>query len=96
MHGGYPQECELREESECRRDRPKNRLAMQMPHGKLATTNILPKTNRLAKPIKPLGIMLLMHHGVPGLQVFSPVSRDRADLEFALSGASTARAGGIN
>jgi len=70
MHGGYPQECELRPESERRRERPQNRLAMEMPHGNLATTNNLAKTNRIAMPIKPLGILLMMHHGVAGLQVF--------------------------
>jgi hypothetical protein len=70
MHGGYPQEYELREESECRRDRPWNRLAMPMSHGKLPATNILPKPNRLAKPFKALRLVLLMLYGVPGLQSF--------------------------
>jgi hypothetical protein len=33
MHGGKPQELELREENECRRDRSWNRFAMQTSHG---------------------------------------------------------------
>ena len=33
MHGGKPQELELREENECRRDCPRNRVAMQTSHG---------------------------------------------------------------
>jgi len=70
MHGGYPQKYELREESECRRDRPWNRFAMQMSHGKLATTTIQMMPNRLAAPIKTLGLVILMPHGVPGLQSF--------------------------
>jgi hypothetical protein len=70
MHGGYPQEYELREKSECRRDRPWNRLAMQMSHDKLATTNILTMPNRLAKPIKPQQLVLVMRHCGPGLQSF--------------------------
>jgi hypothetical protein len=41
-----------------------------MSHGKLATTNILPKTYRPSKPINALGLLLLMRHGVPGLQSF--------------------------
>jgi len=32
MHGGKPQELELREENDRCRDRPRNRLAMQTSH----------------------------------------------------------------
>jgi len=60
MHGGKPQELELREENERRRDRSWNRLAMQISHGELATKNTLIMPNRLAKPIKLLGLVLLM------------------------------------
>jgi hypothetical protein len=70
MDGGYPQEYDLREECECRRDCPENRLAMPMSHEKLATTNSLTMPNRLAKPIKPLGLILLMLHWASGLQSF--------------------------
>ena len=33
MHGGKPQELELREENECCRDRTRNRFAVQTSHG---------------------------------------------------------------
>jgi hypothetical protein len=57
MHGGYPQELELREENECHRDSPWNRLPMQMSHGQLATTGIDMIPNRLTKPIKNSGLV---------------------------------------
>jgi hypothetical protein len=52
MHGGHPQKLELREENECYRDSPWDRLPMRMSHGQPATTSIHTMPHRLAKPIK--------------------------------------------
>jgi hypothetical protein len=46
---------------------------MQMSHDKLATTNILTMTYRLAKPIKPQQLVLVMRHWLAGLQSFFAV-----------------------
>ena len=70
VHSGNPKEFKLREENECRRDYPWNRLAMQMSHGKLATTNIQTMPNRRAKPIKTPELIIVMLHDVLGLQLF--------------------------
>jgi hypothetical protein len=40
VHGGYPQELELRKDNECRCDRPWNLLQVQMSHGQLSIRSI--------------------------------------------------------
>ena len=68
VYGGRPQELKLREENEYRRDSAWNRPQAQMSHDKLTTTNIRVMPERLAKPIIPQGLILVMPNWAGWLQ----------------------------